>query len=124
MYVYVNNGKIILKSPTREMSMLSTGVKEYIVECKDTDKLIFEGNSIKLYENSKQYIEDKNVYHREKRLKYLEKQNEELTQIANTKIEKEKHVEANEHQRKLYLLKSLQNESKKSMARLKDGANG
>lgn len=104
--------------------MLSTGVKEYIVEYKDTDKLIFEGNSIKLYENSKQYIEDKNVYHREKRLKYLEKQNEELTQIANTKIEKEKHVVANEHQRKLYLLKSLQNESKKSMARLKDGANG
>ena len=124
MYVYVDNGKIVLKSDTRVMKGITLWWKEYIVECKDTDKLIFEGNSIKRYENSKQYIEDKNVYHREKRLKYLEKQNEELTQIANTKIVKEKHVEANEHQRKLYLLKSLQNESKKSMARLKDGANG
>ena len=76
------------------------------------DNLIFEDNQIKKYENSKQYIEDTNRYHLTKELEDTKRKNAELTTIANAKVHKEleldvKWKEANEYQRKLYLLKNM-----------------
>lgn len=86
--------------------------REYISEYKMEDNLIFEGNQIKKYENSKQYIEDKNRYHIEKELNEEKRKNKELEQIANMKVKKEmeldaKWQEANEYQRKIYLLRNM-----------------
>lgn len=77
-----------------------------------SDNLIFEDNRIKKYENSKQYIEDKNKYHLEKELKEEKRKNSELEKIANAKVRKEmeldvKKQEANEYNRKLYSLKNM-----------------
>lgn len=76
------------------------------------DNLIFEWGKIVKYENSKQYIEDSNRYHLTKELEDTKRKNAELTTIANAKVQKEleldvKGKEANEYQRKIYLLKSM-----------------
>lgn len=116
MYVYVSNkGNIILKSYTRVMRMLTQGYKEYQTNYSLEDNLIFERGQVVRYENSKQWEEDNDIYHTKEELRKATKKNEELTLIANTKIEKEKWVEATELQRKIYLLNSLKN-AKKSMA--------
>lgn len=77
-----------------------------------TDRLIFEDNQIKIYEQSKQYGEDINRYQLQKDLKEEKRKNKELVQIANMKVTKElelekKWEEANEYQRKLYLLRNM-----------------
>ena len=77
-----------------------------------TDRLIFEDNQIKIYEQSKQYGEDINRYQLQKDLKEEKRKNKELVQIANMKVAKElelekKWEEANEYQRKLYLLRNM-----------------
>lgn len=77
------------------------------------DNLIFEWNKIIKYENSKQYTEDRNRYHIEKELEEEKRKNKELEQIANMKVKKEleldvKKQEANEYQRKIYLLRNMQ----------------
>ena len=76
------------------------------------DNLIFEDNKIKKYENSRQYIEDSNRYRLNKELEETKRKNSELTSIANMKVEKEleldvKWQEANEYQRKIYLLRNM-----------------
>lgn len=86
--------------------------REYITEYNQLDNLIFEDNQIKKYENSKQYIEDRDRYHLEKELKEEKRKNTELTQIANMKVKKEleldvKWQEADEYQRKIYLLRNM-----------------
>lgn len=77
-----------------------------------TDRLIYEGGQIKIYEQSKQYGEDINRYHLQKELKRQTKINKELETIANSKVQKEleldvKKQEADSYQRKLYLLKNM-----------------
>ena len=118
MYVYVKDNRIILKSETRILYL--QGTQEYIVECEKTDRLIYEDNQIKKYENSKQYAEDVNRYHLQKEIRNLKKENNDLVRIANTKVTKElelekKGQEANAYQRKIYLLKQMRDASKKSM---------
>lgn len=77
-----------------------------------TDRLIFEDNQIKIYEQSKQYGEDINRYQLQKDLKEEKRKNNELIRIANTKVKKEleldvKNQEPNEYQRKIYLLRNM-----------------
>ena len=86
MYVYVKNGKIRLRSEER---IRATGYQEYITNHKMTDKLIFEGGQVKVYEDSKQYVEDTNRYQLQKELKEEKRKNKELVQIANMKVTKE-----------------------------------
>lgn len=90
MYVYVKNGKIYL---TTEEKTKVQGCQEYITNHKKTDRLIFENGQVKLYENSKQYIEDTNRYHLQKELKEEKRKNKELTKIANTKVSKARELE-------------------------------
>ena len=109
MYVYVKNGRIRLRS---EEQINAPGYQEYRTDHKITDRLIFEGGEIKLYEQSKQYGEDINRYHLQKELKKTQKRNEDLLRIANNKVEKEmelktKNQEVGEYHRKLYLLKKI-----------------
>lgn len=85
---------------------------ELVTNYKATDRLIYEAGEVKLYENSKQYIEDTNRYHIQKELSELKKKNSELVQIANTKITQELELdvrwqEANEYQRKIYQLRNM-----------------
>ena len=118
MYVYVKENRIILKSENRILNL--KGTQEYIIECEKTDRLIFEDNKIKKYENSKQYAEDINRYHLQKEVRNLKKENKDLIKIANNKVTKDlelevKWQEANAYQRKIYLLKQMRDASKKSM---------
>lgn len=76
------------------------------------DKLIFEDNQVKIYEQSRQYEEDINKYKLQKDLKEEKRKNEELIKIANMKVKKELELEAknqepNEYQRKIYLLRNM-----------------
>ena len=112
MYVYVSDKwNIIMKSKIR-LNGLWNQYREYNTSYTMEDNLIFEDNQIKKYENSKQYIEDTNRYHLTKELEDTKRKNAELTTIANAKVQKEmeldvKWKEANEYQRKLYLLKNM-----------------
>lgn len=85
-----------------------------IVDCKPTDNLILEDWHIKIYEHSKQWDEDSNKYHLTKENAILKKKNNDLVRIANNKVRKEmeldtKWQEADEYQRKLYLLRNMKN---------------
>ena len=109
MYVYVRDGKIRLKS---EIRMKAPGCKEYKTDHKMTDRLIYEGWEIKIYEHSKQYGEDINRYHLQKELRRTQKKNEQLQRIADNKIEKEmelktKNQKVSEYHRQIYLLKHM-----------------
>lgn len=112
MYVYVSDKwNIILKSEKR-LTKMWWKYREYQVEYENTDNLIFEGGQVIKYENSKQYIEDTNQYHLQKQINELERKNKDLEKIANTKVTKDleldvKGQEANEYQRKIYLLKHM-----------------
>lgn len=119
MYVYVKNGNIVYKSENKV---------NWIKDCMEiwcwysmNDNLIFEDWEVRIYEKSKQFEKDVNKYSLQKKIDHLEKQNENLTQIANKKITKEmeletRWLEANEHQRLLYLVRNMRNEqTKKSM---------
>ena len=112
MYVYVSDKwNIIMKSNIR-LSGLRNQYREYNTNYTMEDNLIFEDNKIKKYENSRQYIEDSNRYRLNKELEETKRKNSELTSIANMKVEKEleldvKWQEANEYQRKIYLLRNM-----------------
>ena len=86
--------------------------REYDTKYSITDNLIYEDNQIKRYENSRQYENDINKFHLERELSETKRKNEELLQIANTKVKKEMELEVkwqepDEYQRKLYLLRSM-----------------
>lgn len=109
MYVYVKDDKIRMRS---EQRMRAPGCKEYITNHKMTDRLIYEGGEVKIYEQSKQYIEDTNRYHLQKELQREKKKNEDLIRIANNKVTKEmelevKNEQVSEYHRKIYLLKHI-----------------
>ena len=112
MYVYVSDKwNIIMKSKVR-LTGLWNQYREFNTAYTMEDNLIFEENQIKKYENSKQYIEDTNRYKLNKELEEEKRKNWELTQIANMKVTQEleldkKWQEANEYQRKLYLLRNM-----------------
>lgn len=114
MRVYVSDKwNIVLKSEKR-LTKYRWKYREFHSEYSNTDNLIYEGGRIIRYEDSKQYIEDTNRYHLTKELNDTKRKNEELTQIANTKVKKEleldvKNQQPNEYQRKIYLLKSMRN---------------
>lgn len=96
-------------SPSR---IKAPGCQEYITNTGMHDKLIFEDNQVKIYEQSRQYEEDINKYKLQKDLKEEKRKNEELTKIANMKVKKELELEAknqepNEYQRKIYLLRNM-----------------
>ena len=113
MYVYVTDkGNIMLRSKERVKSLWVKWVTEHIVNYDMTDNLIYEWGQVVKYENSKQYVEDTNRYHLEKELKHVKLKNEELTKISNKRVTKEleleqRWLEANEYQRKIYLLKQM-----------------
>lgn len=109
MYVYVKNGKIRLQSEER---MRAPGCQEFITDHKKTDRLIYEGGEIKLYEHSKQYGEDINRYQLQKELAHEKKLNNDLTRIANNKMIKDmeldkKNQEPSSYHRNIYLLKKM-----------------
>lgn len=112
MYVYVSDKwNIIMKSNIR-LTGLRNQYREFNTNYTMEDNLIFEGNQIKKYEHSKQYIEDTNRYHLTHELEETKRKNAELTSIANAKVAEEleleaKWQEANEYQRKLYTLKNM-----------------
>lgn len=121
MYVYVSDKwNIVLKSNKRQIKMRGK-YREYRTEYSNTDNLIYEGGKIIKYENSKQYIEDSNRYKLNKQINELTRKNKDLEMIANAKVTKElelkeRWLEANEYQRKIYLLNHLRDEqTKKSM---------
>ena len=100
---------IILKSDVR---IKIDDCTEYITQYKNTDRLIFEWNQIKLYEDSTQYANDTNKYHLTKEVEELTRKNADLTKITNIKVTKEleldkQWVEADAYQRQLYLLKNM-----------------
>ena len=109
MYVYVKDGKIRLQSEER---VRAPGCKEYITDHKKTDRLIYEGGEIKIYEQSKQYGEDINRYHLQKELAHEKKVNKDLTRIANNKMREDmeldvKNQEPSAYHKNLYLLKKI-----------------
>lgn len=112
MYVYVSDKwNIVLKTNVRQ-TKLWWKYREYDVAYNENDNLIFEWNQVIKYENSKQYIEDTNRYHREKELKEERRKNADLTKIANAKVTKEleleaRWLEANEYQRKIYMIRNM-----------------
>ena len=110
MFVYVLNNKIVLKSKERIVEMLPQ-YKEYQVNYTETDRLIFEDNQIKLYENSKQYLEDINYYHLQTENEKLKKENKQLEFIAHEKIQEDREMfttdKPNDYQKKIYLLKKM-----------------
>lgn len=94
MFVYVApEGNIRIKSVQRLHGNLIKGCSEHVVEYKRTDRLIYEDNKVKRYEDSRQYAEDTDRYHMQKKVDLLEKKNQELVQIANTKVTKELELE-------------------------------
>lgn len=112
MYVYVSDKWNIIMKSNIQLTGLRNQYKEYNTNYTMEDNLIFEDNKIKKYENSKQYIEDSNRYHLTHELEETKRKNAELTTIANAKVTKElelerKWQEADEYQRKLYLLKNM-----------------
>lgn len=115
MYVYVTDrGNIILRTKERNMKM-RIKYREFIVNYDMTDNLIYEWGEIKKYENSRQYIEDTNRYHLTKELNEEKRKNADLVKIANTKVRQDmeldiKGQEANEYQRKLYLLRNMRHD--------------
>lgn len=109
MYVYIRNGKIRLKSETR---MSAPGCQEYKTDHKMTDRLIYEGGEIKIYEQSKQYGEDINRYHLQKELDHEKKVNKDLTKIANNRMREDmeldvKNQDPGAYHKNLYLLKKI-----------------
>ena len=109
MYVYVKNWKIRLKSETR---IRVPGSTEYETNHKMTDRLIYEGWQVKIYEESKQYGEDINRYHLQKELVKKTKDNEQLRSIAYERIAKEMELEVKKQEpgayhKNLYLLKQM-----------------
>lgn len=112
MFVYVSDKwNIIMKSNIR-LTGLWNQYREFNTAYTMEDNLIFEENQIKKYENSKQYIEDTNRYHLTKELEDTKRKNAELTSIANSKVKEDleleaKGQEADEYQRKLYMLKNM-----------------
>lgn len=110
MYVYVKDGKIRLRSEERLKHI--RGCQEYKTNHKMTDRLIFEGGQIKIYEESNQYGEDINRYHLQKELKEEKRINQQLKAIAYNKIEedmelKTKKKEASNYHKNIYLLKKM-----------------
>ena len=108
MYVYVKGGKIWMQSENR---IKAPWFKEYQTDHKMTDKLIFEDGKVKIYEQSRQYIEDTDRYHLEKQLRIQTKRNKDLETIANAKVQKELELDtkgqtADGYQRNIYLLKN------------------
>ena len=108
MYVYVKGGKIRLRSMEK---IKAPGFQEYKTDHKMTDRLIFEDAKIKIYENSRQYIEDTDRYHLEKELIKQQKRNKDLETIAKAKMQKDleldaKGEEASDYHKNIYLLKS------------------
>ena len=109
MYVYVSEQwNIILKS-NKKLSGFQNRYREYDTKYSINDNLIYEDNQIKRYENSRQYENDINKFHLERELSETKRKNEELLQIANTKVKKEMALkdEASEYHRKLYLLNNM-----------------
>ena len=107
--VYVKNGKIRLKSETR---MKAPGCHEYKTDHKMTDRLIYEGGEVKIYEQSKQYGEDINRYHLQRELQKTKKENAELTIIDNAKMERDLELKTNgqkadKYNKNIYLLKNM-----------------
>lgn len=112
MYVYVSDkGNIVLKSEKR-LTKFWGKYREFNVSYSMTDNLIYEGNQVIKYENSKQYIEDTNRYHLTKELEEEKRKNKDLVKIANAKVTKEleleeRGLEANEYQRKVYMIRNM-----------------
>lgn len=109
MYVYVSEQWNIILRSNKKLTGVQNKYREYDTKYSITDNLIFEDNQIKRYESSRQYDEDINKYHLEKELSDTKRKNEELLQIANTKVKKEMALkdEASEYHRKLYLLNNM-----------------
>lgn len=126
MYVYVaKTGVIKLISEQRLHGSWVNECSVHVVECKKTDRLIYEDNQIKLYEESKQYIEDTNRYKKEKEIEQLKKSNEQLNIIANNKIQKEmkldeKWKKADSFYQQLYIIQQKRHEAKKSATQQTD----
>ena len=112
MYVYVSEQWNIILRSNKKLSGFQNKYREYDTKYSMTDNLIYEDNQIKRYENSRQYENDINKFHLEKELSDTKRKNEELLQIANTKVKKEMELEVkwqkpNEYHRKLYLLRNM-----------------
>ena len=111
MFVYVRDGKIILQTKNRYFWSYVNGAREYEFNWEKTDRLIFEDNQIKLYENSKQYLEDINYYHLQTENEELKKENKQLEFIAHEKIQEDREMfttdKPNDYQKKIYLLKKM-----------------
>lgn len=110
MFVYVSEQWNIIYRGKERINL--PWCKIFECEYSIADRLIHEDNQIKLYEESKQYIEDTNRYHLQKEIDELNRKNSDLTKIANTKVTKEleldkQWVEADAYQRQLYLLRNM-----------------
>ena len=112
MYVYVKNWNIVYKSDNR--SNLIKDAMEIYTDYTRNDNLIFEDGEVRVYEKTKQFEKDVHKYWLDEKIKRLEHDNKDLETIANKKVTKdleleERWLEANEYQRKIYLLKNLRN---------------
>ena len=112
MYVYVKNWNIVYKSDKRS-NLIKDAIEMQTTYTKN-DNIIFEDGEIRIYEKTKQFEKDVHKYRLDEKIKKLEHHNKDLEQIANKKITKdlelnERWLEANEYQRKIYLLKNLRN---------------
>ena len=62
------------------------GCQEYITDHKPADKLIYEDNKVKRYEESRQYMEDIGEHKLLKENKKLKKENDRLKPIAEREV--------------------------------------
>lgn len=112
MFVYVKNWNIIYKSKDRVKFIKDSD--EIQCDYNLNDNLIFEDGEVRIYEKSKQFEKDVHKYYLDEEINNLKHKNKDLEQIANKKVTKdlelkERWLEANEYQRKIYLLKNLRN---------------
>jgi len=112
MYVYVSDRWNIILKTNKRQTKLRGKYREFNVNYWENENLIFEWWQVIKYENSKQYIEDSNRYHLSKELEEEKRKNKDLVKIANAKVTKEleleeRNLEANEYQRKVYMLRNM-----------------
>ena len=83
LYIYVKDNRIYAKKETR---WHYPWCHEIVCDYKKTDMLIREDNTIKLYQDSRQYRKDKKIDTLEEENKKLREKNKHLSKLAEREI--------------------------------------
>jgi transcriptional regulator with PAS, ATPase and Fis domain len=94
MYIYLKNNHIYHKSETKKL-IPNTSFLE-VQGFSVNDDLIYEDGEVKLYEKSEQYKKDKQIKSKDEKIFELEKEKEELKEIADSEIKRVFNIDNNE----------------------------